>query len=353
MLHKICLFSVCAFGLFLASAINIKGQTVQTNPDATPNPPGQRAASPVLTAREHPWGHCLPGSWRRMQTTTWTTQGSYSTSKTKETKTTLLSIDETNVTLEESSTVFLGGQWHPAAPAQKTRVDFFQMPVLAGTVISQLPPHTLTVNNRLVPCECRSYKQKVSQGVQTTTIWYTAQIAPYIFRMETILRSLPTNDNPVGRGSEPRILNQSVTEVVDTAAFFPRNNRFAGTYRLRTISRSGAMTMVTETSCSQYVPGGVYQETIRELDGAGKEIRKTETRLINYYCLTPPEQRIFSSRFPFEPTHVISERQSSGGQSTPSVTQPTPTVEPIPWFGRPRWRRVPVVPGANARALPY
>ncbi len=272
-----------------------------------------------------------------MQTVTWTSQGGQQTGQVKETKMVLLSIDTESVTLEETASVGMGGRWLQSAP-QKNRYDFLQEPILEGVEVTVLPPHKLTIGNRIVPCERRMYVRQTPFGKQKTTLWYTTQIYPYVFRVERVLRSIPTEKEP-----EERILNQSVTEVLDTSAFYLRKSRFSGTYRMQTVLRSGSMTTVTETSCSRYVPGGVYQETTRELDAEGKEIRMSETRLINYHCAAPV--------YPQAPYSILAPDAFSGGSVLPASSPseevqpavPTQIYEPMPFPIRPRWRRFQVV----------
>lgn len=310
-------------------------------------PSGPETASEVpfsvLTVREHPWGCFYPGSWRHLQTVTWTAQVNQQTGQIKETKTTLISADEEGVTLEEAGSVMMGKGWLQSTP-QKKRYDFYQEPIADGVEVKLLPPHKLSVGNLIVPCERRTYQQETPFGKQKTTLWYTTQVYPYVFRVERVLRSLPTDKDP-----EERILNQSVTEVLDTSAFYLRKNRFSGTYRLKTVRRSGSMTTVTETSCSRYIPGGVYQETTRELDAEGKEIRTSETRLINYHCAVPvypePSYLVLPPEYgPFPgtatPPHSL---PAENGVPEAQPTVPTPNSEPMPLPIRPRWRRFRVV----------
>lgn len=260
---------------FAFGQIDIQTSTPKNEPVA------QSEAPSPLSALEHPWGRFQPSSWCRTQTITWTVQDGKRVRNVNETKTILESVDQDGITLKEISSVDAGGKWIETAPVTK-RFDFFGEPVREGTFVSRGEPEKLIVDNLIVPCEKRIYESTTSTGREKTTIWYSTQIYPYVFRVEKILRAAP------GKGTrEDTILSRSTTEVLESSAFQIRKSKL-GTYKIRKIRKSGNMTTVTETSCSRHLPGGIERKTVRELDGDGKEIRTVETRIINYQYTASP-----------------------------------------------------------------
>jgi hypothetical protein len=265
--------------VFCGNTLPIYGQTV-TGQTVTKPTSTQPVAGPVLTALEHPWGRFAPQSWVCLQKITWTNrEGHHPTTDVREIKTTLQSIDPDGVTLQEVLTIGTGGKRTENAPIIR-RFDFFQQPIPDGVQIRNAAPTKLIIDHLIIPCEVRIYEQTTPAGKRKTTIWYSTQLYPYVLRSENVLRSIPTDKEP-----EERILDMTITEVLESSAFHLRKSK-RGTYRLRTIQKSGNVTTISEAACSRHVPGGILQKTVREFEGNGnkiREIRTVELRLINVY----------------------------------------------------------------------
>lgn len=244
----------------------------------------QQQAFSALTAAEHPWGRFLPASWAHRQTITWTVREGKKIRSVTETKTTLESIEKDGVTLKEVSVVEMGGKRIETAPVLK-RFDFFQQPIRPETLVAPGGVTKLIIDELIVPCEKRTYERTGPSGRQKTTVWYSKLIYPHVMRTEQILRA-ESNDPSI----ETPILSESTSEVVESSAFQIRKSK-QGTYRLRSIRKSGAITTIIDSACSRHIPGGIRTSTMRELDRDGKEIRTVETRLINYSALLDSPRR--------------------------------------------------------------
>lgn len=234
-----------------------------------------------LTVQEHPWGRFAPKSWCRMQTTVWTNQNGKRNSSLQETLTLLESVEKDVLTLKETVTMTVGEKWVESPPIVK-KFDFFQEPVQDGVKVQPGKSEKRIICNTIVPCKVRIYEYTGAAGKQTTTVWYSRQIFPYVLRVARVLRSIPTEKEP-----EEKIIDQSLVEVTETSAFSLWKSK-RGTYHLRTTQKSGNISLVTEADCSLHVPGGVLWKTTREFDKNGAEIRLLDTRLINYFVM-PPE----------------------------------------------------------------
>jgi hypothetical protein len=241
------------------------------------------ALTSVLTAAENPWGRFKPSSWILMQTAVVQTNAEgIKTRSTSEKKTILDSVEKDGFTLVETDTVNFGGQQVQKAPVIR-KFDFFQQPApdkLGKTEdkieINAGEPEKLVVDRLLIPCEKRVYQQETPSGKYKTTVWYSSQVYPYIFRIEKVQRQET-------EGQPPVVISQSVSEVQNLSVLPLRRGR-SGSCRYRTIRKSGNITTVIETTNSANVPGGIIKETIREFDQTGKEIRFSESRLINYFA---------------------------------------------------------------------
>jgi hypothetical protein len=316
---------IAVFGIiFPVFAVFIGGWSLYAQTDS--QSAGSRTINPVLTMLEHPWGHFQPQSWVRLQSVTWTDHNGRRIANFRETKTTLQSVDANGVVLQDISTVDMAGKQVENAPIVR-RYDFFQQLIQdeVQVRIRNGQPTKLVVDKRVIPCEVRIYEQSTPAGKRKIIVWYSTQIYPYIFRIENILRSQPSDKEP-----KERILDMTITEVLESSAFHLRQCK-RGTYRLRTTQKSGNVTSVTEAACSLHIPGGVIQKTTREFEGNGnttREIRVVETRLINYYYGIPP----------------IDADNATNTLDLPPSAPNTLYYSPEPI--RPRWRRFYVAPSS-------
>ena len=232
-----------------------------------------------LTANEHPWGRFLPNTWSIVQTVTVSNIDGRTVQSTQTVRTTLQSVDESNVTLQEMETVELGRRVVERRP-QILQYDFFNEPIQENVQIRSGEPVKLMIDRKVVPCAVRIYEQQTSGGHLTTTVWYTPQVYPYVLRVEKVLRSASDGDNVA-----EQIIRQSVTLVQETSALRAwRGNRRNRTYTLQTVERVGNITRITDARCSWDVPGGLLESTTRELDAQNREIRLSVSRMTNYFA---------------------------------------------------------------------
>ena len=237
---------------------------------------GGEGAPVLLTANEHPWGRFQPKSWCIVQTTIVSNLDGQAVRTTQTLRTVLKSIEENNIVLEESETLILGGKIVPKKP-QTVKVDFFREPVHEDIQVRHGVPTKITINKKVVPCAVRIYEQQTAGGHLTTTVWFTPHFFPHVLRVEKILRSS-------GEEAGGRILRQSVMLVQDTDALKGiRNNRRSKTYSLRTEEKEGNITKITDARCSWDVPGGLLESTTREFDAQNREIRRSVSRMTNYF----------------------------------------------------------------------
>ena len=248
-----------------------------------------------LTANEHHWGRFLPNSWRIVQTVTISSIEGRVVQSTQTVRTTLQSVDEGSVSLLEEETLELGGKIVRKIP-QTVRYDFYNEPIMEKSSqdkvkVRQGPPDKVMLDRKVVPCAVRIYEQQTSGGILTTTIWYTPHVYPYVLRVEKVLQSLPEGDNAGGQ-----IIRQSVTLVQETSALKAlRGVRRNRTYTLQTVEKSGNITRITDARCSWDRPGGLLESTTREVNAQNVEIRRSVTRMTNYFShetfLTQPYYR--------------------------------------------------------------
>ena len=256
-------------------------------------------SAPVsLTAGEHSWGRFLPNTWCIVQTVTVSNRDGRAVQSTQTVKTTLQSVDEGGVTLQEAERLELAGKVVEKEP-QTVKYDFFNEPVQENVQVrlgAHGLPTRLMVDRKVVPCAVRIYEQQTSGGQLTTTLWYTPQVYPYVLRVEKILQSVPEGESAGGQ-----IIRQSVMLVQETAALKAlRGNRRNRTYTVRTEEKAGNITRITDARCSWDYPGGLLESTTQELDAQGREIRRSVSRMTNYFF-----HESFPIQQPLQPAWVV------------------------------------------------
>ena len=249
-----------------------------------------------LTANEHVWGGFLPKSWRIVQTVSVSNFEGRTVQSAQTVRTTLQSVDGDGITLQESETLTFDGKIVEKKP-QVMKYDFFHEPIQENTQITQGQPAKLMIGKKVVPCAVRIYDQKTAGEHLTTTIWYTSEVYPYVLRVEKILRGMPDGENPGGK-----VIRQSVMLVQETAALRTLGGgRRSRTYSVQMEEKAGNITRITESRCSWDVPGGLLEATTREFDAQNKEIRRSVSRMTNYFSyelISPPQQ--LRTRLPSE-----------------------------------------------------
>jgi hypothetical protein len=235
---------------------------------------GGEEIPPVLTAKEHPWGHFEPGSHCTIQTVITTNVGSQTSKFYRATKAELISVDKNGVHLQETETAETGNKL-PGKERQTMRdTDFYQETVQKETQVRQGPLSKLMIGRKVVPCLTRIYETKTADGDLSVTIWYSPQVCPYVLRTERVLRSAAA-DKPV--------VYQCVAAVQETSALKSKFGRNDKTYSIQiTEKTAGNITKITEERGSWDIPGGILYSVTREFNEKNEEIRVTVSRTATY-----------------------------------------------------------------------
>ncbi|MGL6196342.1 MAG: hypothetical protein ACRC2T_16110 [Thermoguttaceae bacterium] len=219
-------------------------------------------AEPVsgdLTASETPWGAFLPGSGTQTRTITTTFQDSKVLRGYRETKTTLFGFEPQMVVLKQNVAVEIGGKMVPGE-VQTLKYDFYQQPIIAGTIITKLQNEKLKFGKREITCEVRRYEHTGPQFKRVTKVWYNSLLAPYVLCTETMRYSLPSTEQP-----EEKLLGYTKTQVV-----YPPSTTLRGTmmgiYQVKTIRRNTEGWSETVANHSLKIPGTLKREQTYEYD---------------------------------------------------------------------------------------
>jgi hypothetical protein len=239
------------------------------------------AAQELAFPREqHPWGRFPIGSWKLVRTTSesFDDKGQVVSITITDTRTTLMAADASTFTLRTDATVDVASRRIVAAPQTTTRGYYGETP---GQLLSVKPAGeaSFNIDSRIIPCEVRQLVLTSDAGNLISTIYYSSQVPPFVFRRETSAEAAP---------EEAR--TSSLVEVM--ALDLPQRVRGQlkrGTF-LKTTQKFPKGSKVTlEVHCDE-VPGGVAAHWASEMDSSGRVLRRSTLELIDYGLPVPVVQ---------------------------------------------------------------
>jgi hypothetical protein len=232
-----------------------------------------------LPPQIHPWGLFDPGAWKlvRIQTDNFNDRGAVSSSSTSDSKTTLLDIDDKDLSLEVKVCVELAGKRFDNDP--QTLKQGFHGEVLGPSLkIKELPDATVAVEERKIPCQVREIEWSDANGKTVSKIYYSATVAPYLLKKES------TTTDAEGKST------LSETSVTVQALDMPCKilGCLHGAAYIKTMQKTPKGTVVTLAVACPDVPGGIISYSSKELDTAGRLVRRSTLELVSFS--TEPEK---------------------------------------------------------------
>jgi hypothetical protein len=232
-----------------------------------------RAQSVTIPREHHVWARFSPGAWSKVQKVSqqFDERGELSSTSTTETKTTLLSVDDTGCQLRQEVTVTLGAKRFTPQP-QLTRVGFFGETDGEQATVKKLHTTELDAGGIAVMCDILEAKIISDDKQVISTIWHSDSVPPYILRRDTKLTDRQgelvheeTSVKVVALDMPCRVLSE-----IRTGAYLNTVRTYA----------KGSTTTV-EVICTD-VPGGVVSRSYSEMDASGQIVRRSSLELIGY-----------------------------------------------------------------------
>ncbi len=229
---------------------------------------------PAPNRRLDLWGRFSSGSWKLVRSTTESLDslGNVASVSTTETRTTVVKVTPTQVTLKVEVTVETNGRRFRSEPQTIVRGFLGERP---GQQVStkSLGEGSLTIGGRDIRCLIREVSfSDLRQSTVATE--YVSEGAPH----SVLLRKSKTSDE-----ERPRPIDESTVEVV--AVDMP--HRIAGEIKLvnleRGVQKTSAGTIHSLDVTSAEVPGGVVSRSTKELDANGAPIRRGTVELVGYH----------------------------------------------------------------------
>jgi len=232
-----------------------------------------------ITRQMHSWGRFQPGAWKLVRVVTETFDEGRAFPSVTETKTTLSSVNEKDVTLLVEVFVDAAGKQFDPEPHEVHR-SFNDEP--AGEevkiVVTELGTTELDIQGRKIPCKIEQVESQGAGSRLVTQIYYSETVAPYILRRQS-------------KATDPDGEVSSETTVDVIALDVPTNTRegIRPAAHVKITHKHARGTTTTLAVTCMDVPGGIICHSLKELDESGRMVRRSWLELVDY-GLTPDEE---------------------------------------------------------------
>ena len=243
------------------------GEANARSPDS---PAGNTTVS--IPKEHHAWARFEPGAWRTIRTVTesFDPAGKY-VGRTETTQTeTLVAVNDSQYTIETSTTVHVGGKKLRGTTQQTT---YHLLTNATGEVVeaTPLPPANLNLDGRAV--KCQRWRLTLGSGPQRRleTVYYSPDLSPHILRREASAAD--------GTGDSTEV--QSTMTVVRVDAPVTYDEEIVPGSHATIVSQSGTHRIERTQVLTDIAPGGLVSATSTERDGAGRRVRWSTTDLVD------------------------------------------------------------------------
>ena len=236
-------------------------------------PLGGAAQQPGVSAKLHPWGLFNPGAWKTVHVATETLNehGQVISTSTTDTKTTLVDLDNGGVTLQIQACIEVAGKRFEADP-QIVKQGFHGQLVGPNFKIKDLADGEVLIEGQKIACKVQQLESVVSGRKTVTKIYYSTSVSPYVLKRESV-----TTD-PEGKSVPPE------TRLDVIALSTPRfvRDELKNVSQVKTVEKNDNGSVTTWADVLPEVPGGVIRSDSQETDKAGRLVRRSTLRLIDY-----------------------------------------------------------------------
>lgn len=221
----------------------------------------------------HPWGRFEPGAWKsvRVITESLDQRGQVISVSTSEVKTTLLAIDDDDITLEIQTCMEVAGKRFKAE-TQTVRQGFHGEPAGPVAAVKEPVDAQTIVEGRKLPCKLLQLELAGAGEKTNIQFYYLPGDAPRLLR-----RVSATTD-----ADAKQTLRESAVETI--ALDMPiraRGQTLVGCYVKTTSAAAGGGT-TTVAAIVPEVPGGVVAHSSKEYDKTGRIVRRVTLELVDY-----------------------------------------------------------------------
>ena len=234
--------------------------------------PNADDASPVFSA----WAKFPVGTWARRRATSVSRENGKTTQSAIETRATLMSVELKNrrYTLKIDSTVKVGDADY-STRVETLEYDFWDVPTDENARVENLAPVNLMLAGRAVPCKTRRTTRVLDGVKETTVVWYSPVVAPYVLQKETTREPVDKSEENARVARELYVVQRTPTATLFGA--FQQNYVAVG-------ATSGKRRLTSTKNCALNLPGGAARETVVEPNpDGGAPLYQVDEALLDYY----------------------------------------------------------------------
>ena len=245
------------------------------------------AASESENAQDEPnpycskWAKFKVGAWIRKRTTSITYENNKPIQSVTETRVELKKIDLVKKCYELNYVVTVKvGDVDYSQRNETALFDFFDLPYDESAQVENTEPVNLMIAQRVVPCQTRRVTRVNDQYRETTVLWFSLVLPPYVMQREVTRERLDANSQEGDSFASHELF---VVQQTATRPEFGVVNSNPN-YVALSSSNSGKRSQTSKTIYSLNIPGGVIRENSVEKDPeTGAVIYQTNSVLLDYY----------------------------------------------------------------------
>ncbi len=228
------------------------------------------------------WARFAPGSWARFRTTSVAYENGKASQSVTENRITLRNVDYERkfYELQYDGTIKMGGVDRPRA-SETLRFDFWDVPIDGEIAVEPLAPVNLLIAGKAIPCQTRRLTRTTANGTETTTLWFSPVVAPYVLQKETTREHSASENGGASASASSRFRELSL--VQKTAANLLLGRNFSS-YTVASSAQNGRFLHSKTAERSTAVPGGVVRETTVQTNEKGAVLYRSTTVLLDYYA---------------------------------------------------------------------
>lgn len=226
-----------------------------------------------LTAKMHPWGQFDPGTWKmvRVITETLDEQGQVSSTSITDTKTTLVDIDNTGVTLDIQACMEVAGKRFEAE-SQTVKQGFHGEIISPNIKLKDSTNGEVAIDGQKIPCKVQQLENATPNAKTSVTIYYSTCVAPYILKRQSIVTD----------SEGKKVLGETNVEVIALSMPLKVQGEAKNGIYIKTVHKNPNGSVTTLATVVPEVPGGVVGNSSKEVDKNGRLVRRSTLELIDY-----------------------------------------------------------------------
>ena len=223
-------------------------------------------------ARHHDrWGRFQPGAWNLVREVTETFEEAGTTISITETRTSLEEVHEDGVSLLIQKAIGLKGKQIDKDP-QAVKQAFHGGLAAQEATVKNLGATVVTVQGCRISCKIEQVEVSTPTGKTTTKIFYSDSVEPYVLRRESV------KTGPDGE----TVLSETTVEVVALGVPCRSIPGLSRATHVKAIHKHAGGTTERVCRVSTAVPGGIVDQTSKELDENGHLVRRTTLELVDW-----------------------------------------------------------------------